>query len=131
MNFGAYYKENQSWGNNGMHAPKMMILAQTAVLAGAVTLLLAAGAPAMPESAADPAQRGSVRQHDAPAPFTACILREHEGQIGIFREGEADPIRVLPVFVFTLPAADRAALRRGIRAESAEALTHLIEDYTG
>ena len=58
-------------------------------------------------------------------------LREYDGKIGIFAAGDAEPIRVLDVYVFTLPEADRLALRTGIRVYSSEALRSLIEDFTG
>ena len=58
-------------------------------------------------------------------------LREHEGKIGIFESGEATPLQILDVYVFTLPEADRLALRSGIRVYSSDALRSLIEDFTG
>ena len=58
-------------------------------------------------------------------------LREHDGRIGIFESGNKTPLKILDVYTFTLPEADREALKRGIRVYSDEALLSLIEDFTG
>ena len=58
------------------------------------------------------------------------ILREYEGKIGIFSSESKTPQQLLDVYVFTLPEADRIALRSGIRVYSSDALRSLIEDFT-
>jgi len=77
-----------------------------------------------------------AQQNIQQRPAVACsvntyILREYEGKIGIFSADETLPDEILDVFVFTLPDADRQALRCGIRVYSEEALQRLIEDFTG
>ena len=59
------------------------------------------------------------------------VLKEYEGRIGVFKNESTMPTEVLNVYVFTLPSADRSALKIGISVYGAEALQSLIEDFTG
>ena len=65
------------------------------------------------------------------APAIAYTLREYRGRIGIFSGSRDTPLQTLDICVFTLPENDRAALEKGIRVYSEEALRSLIEDFTG
>lgn len=62
---------------------------------------------------------------------TKFVLREHEGRIGVFLNDETSPCEILGVYVFTLPEADRAALKIGITVYGTDALRGIIEDFTG
>ena len=74
---------------------------------------------------------GCCAPASVPARTDVYTLREYRGKIGIFEEGKSTPLQVLDVYVFTLPEADRASLRTGIRVISDDALRSLIEDFTG
>lgn len=56
-------------------------------------------------------------------------VREHDGMIGIFPEGEVTPERVLPVYIFTLPEETAEKLTTGIYCDE-EMLHTLIEAFT-
>lgn len=58
-------------------------------------------------------------------------LREYDGKIGIFRDGNNLPDRVLDVYLITLPAADVSRLQEGINASDKAEMQALIEDFTG
>jgi len=60
------------------------------------------------------------------------ILKEYNGCIGVFKEGEKEPSRVLEdVVVKSLPEYDRKLLKTGIKVYSLWELQDLIEDYDG
>lgn len=64
----------------------------------------------------------------------ACIsytLREYEGKIGIFCDGNTLPDKVLDVYLITLPADDVVRLRDGITASNQAEVRALIEDFSG
>ena len=58
------------------------------------------------------------------------VLREYEGALGVFYDGETEPIRVYEVIVASLPDGDRELLDAGIIANNEEELHQLLEDYT-
>ena len=58
------------------------------------------------------------------------IIREHEGQIGIFTSDNV-LINTLNVYIKTLPIADRDLLREGIEVTTRKELLEVIEDYSG
>ena len=57
------------------------------------------------------------------------ILGIHEGNIALWKEGAAAPVRVFPYQVRTLPAEARSALEKGIPIDSIEQLEALAENY--
>lgn len=57
------------------------------------------------------------------------IVKEYFDQIGVFSE-EGELVRMIEIYVKTLPEADRILLREGIKLTSDKALEALIEDYT-
>ena len=57
------------------------------------------------------------------------ILREFEGQIGVF-EPDGTLIQIIETYVKTLPKADRSMLEEGIYARSKQELRDLIEAYS-
>lgn len=62
--------------------------------------------------------------------YNNCILREHNGIIGIFST-DGKLVGEISVAVVTLPASERQRLVDGIRVDSPELLASLIESYTG
>lgn len=57
------------------------------------------------------------------------LLKEHEGRIGVFKNGGDEVIQILDIYVFSLPDADQIDLVDGIIINSNEELTKIIEDY--
>ena len=58
------------------------------------------------------------------------IIREHEGQIGIFSSDNV-LINTLNVYIKTLPISDRDLLREGITVTTRKELLEIIQDYSG
>lgn len=57
------------------------------------------------------------------------ILKEYEGRIGVFHNGETQPIKVEQTYTAYLPEADRAALRYGITVYGWNAVEKLLYDF--
>lgn len=57
------------------------------------------------------------------------ILGSHQGYIALWKDGVADPIRVFPYSVSSLPPVDQQALEEGIVIGDETELAHLLEDY--
>ena len=57
------------------------------------------------------------------------LLGVHNGNVALWEDGKADPIRVFPYPADNLPTADRQALEKGIHLDSKLQLIRLIEDY--
>ena len=53
----------------------------------------------------------------------------YHGKIALWYGEDPQPHIILPYCVNMLPAADQAALEKGIRLPSAEALIRFMEDY--
>lgn len=64
-------------------------------------------------------------------PSESYTLREYDGKIGVFRQGNVIPDRVLDVYVFMLPENDAIRLEKGICVTGSDAVRSLIEDFTG
>ncbi|MBQ7473199.1 MAG: hypothetical protein IJS79_02475 [Oscillospiraceae bacterium] len=56
------------------------------------------------------------------------LLREENGQVAVFRNGENRPERVTGIETVVLRRADRAMLGKGIPAENIDEVLHLLED---
>ncbi|MBQ8621223.1 MAG: BofC C-terminal domain-containing protein [Oscillospiraceae bacterium] len=57
------------------------------------------------------------------------LLGVKDGYITLWRDGQAEPVKVFPYRVTMLPEKDRAALEKGIRIEENSDLARLMEDY--
>ena len=57
------------------------------------------------------------------------LLGVHNGNVALWEDGKADPIRVFPYSASNLPTADRQALEKGIHLDNKLQLIRLIEDY--
>ena len=62
-------------------------------------------------------------------PSPLYTLRSYNNIIGVFRFGEEVPIRLVDVFVPSLPDVDANNLKTGINVYTTEQLTQLIEDF--
>lgn len=58
------------------------------------------------------------------------ILREYNGEIGVFTSGSSTPLRIIEVNVYSLPDGDRSALSDGVYAATEDELNKRIEDYS-
>lgn len=65
----------------------------------------------------------------ATAMMTFYLLGVHEGNIALWKDGDAKPMKVFPYNVSLLPVEEQERLRHGIRIESMEDLNKLIEAY--
>ena len=57
------------------------------------------------------------------------LLGVQNGNVALWEDGKADPIRVFPYSADNLPTADRQALEQGIHLDNKVQLIRLIEDY--
>lgn len=57
------------------------------------------------------------------------VVKEHDGKIGVFSPGSAEPGQVLDIEISVLPEFDRLALQQGIEIRSDAELRRLIEDF--
>lgn len=57
------------------------------------------------------------------------LLRTYDGKLAVFTSDLVQPDMVFDVYVRTLPVSDQKALEKGVRVETYEKLTALIEDY--
>ena len=56
------------------------------------------------------------------------ILREYQGEIAVFQDGETEPGMLTGIPVSMLRSTDKAALNQGIRVESVQDVASLLED---
>ena len=73
-------------------------------------------------------------QENSEIPATAevnpqFVIREYQGHIGVFRNGNEYPFEVLEVEVSSFPIADQLLLANGISAESQSEVNRILEDY--
>lgn len=60
---------------------------------------------------------------------TIYIIREYNGEIGVFAENQESPLLLVEVLVDTLPEADQKMLESGITVRGDENLNSILEDY--
>ena len=60
---------------------------------------------------------------------TTYTVKEYEGHIGVFYNNEDTPYQEIDVEVSSLPKADQALLKDGIRVTDVDRLNSIIEDY--
>ena len=58
-----------------------------------------------------------------------CYLGIHNGYLALFDEGQPQPLMVLPYRAEIYPQEDQKALQQGIRYESQQELSQLLEDF--
>ncbi|QAT49291.1 hypothetical protein EQM14_05575 [Caproiciproducens sp. NJN-50] len=59
------------------------------------------------------------------------IVKEYNGHIGVFRDGDKLPFEEIDIDVSIFPEEDQKLLRDGIQARGTAELTRVIEDYEG
>ena len=74
-------------------------------------------------------ESGENEHAKSPGSARAYVMREHNGQIAVYLEGEAEPLMLLETRTKFLPEFDRDQLNEGIWVPDFEELTRLIEDY--
>ncbi len=63
------------------------------------------------------------------AALLSFLMGVQDGYITLWKEGEAEPLKVFPYQITSLPPQDQARLQEGIEIGSTDALIRLIEDY--
>ena len=74
--------------------------------------------------------RGDFPEENVPIPVQSYIMKEYNGKIGIYDAKNNELLKILDVYVATLPKADRKMLSEGISAKSEYELVMLVQDYT-
>lgn len=59
------------------------------------------------------------------------IVKEYNGHIGVFRDGDKLPFEEIDIDVSIFPEEDQKLLHDGIQARGTAELTRVIEDYEG
>lgn len=57
------------------------------------------------------------------------VLGTWKGYVALFEAGEAEPMRIYPYTVASLPAADQTALENGVIIRNSTQLEQALEDY--
>lgn len=57
-------------------------------------------------------------------------IKEYDGKIAVYKNGENIPMEVYESYVSLLPEADRQRLQNGITVDNTRDLQEIIEDYT-
>lgn len=57
------------------------------------------------------------------------VVKEYNGMIGLFKNGDTDPFDLIEVEVSSLPKTDQLLLSSGIEANTLSELQQVIEDY--
>lgn len=127
------------------------MLKRYAAAAAAIALAIAAGAalalvPRLDTVAAPPALQAEKEplpevspSISGPEPASSSdpdpveeagyLLGEYGGRVSVLSPSTREPEMIFDIFVRTLPEPDQLLLREGIRVETYEELTRLIEDY--
>lgn len=58
------------------------------------------------------------------------ILKEYNGQIGVFKQGESTPFKTVETDLSELPKGDTEMLKKGIRLYDEQSLQKAVEDYS-
>ena len=60
--------------------------------------------------------------------YHTYIVREHNGMVADFQQGEDKPFKITDTYVSSLANADRQSLSNGIQVDTKEELRKLLED---
>ena len=61
--------------------------------------------------------------------FTGFTLGISRGYLALWQDGQPEPLQIYSLPATSLPEADQALLRNGIKAETVAELTSLLEDF--
>lgn len=111
----------------------VMIFAAIAAGVG-LAVLPRVDAAASPQLLAEAGPRDALPPDPSPkepaAPEDAgYLLGEYNGRVSVLSPDTREPEMIFDIFIRTLPDADQELLRQGIRVDTYEELTRLIEDY--
>lgn len=90
-----------------------------------MALALIAGGSAFAASAAGEIKDSLQR---AAEELSCYIVKEYNGSIALFKEGEAEPLAVYSTPMSEINSADAALLRSGIRLRGMSEVSRLLED---
>lgn len=78
-----------------------------------------------------PAEQIAKQVEEEPKPQTEYqyLLKDHEGRLAVFFNGETVPQKIFDVYISTLPEYDRGQLKQGVPVKDYEELVKRIEDY--
>lgn len=116
---------------------KRFVVTGGAILAAIVLGAALAVVPRIDSLAAPPQH---LEKEAPPAPESPSSLREepdaggyllgaYNGRVSVLSPDTREPEMIFDIFLRTLPEPDQQLLREGIRVETYEELTRLIEDY--
>ena len=69
-------------------------------------------------------------EHKTETQIQEYFIKSYEGKIGVFTE-DSTLVRVIDVYIKTLPKADRCLLEKGFSVMGEAELRAVIQDYTG
>ena len=104
-------------------------LGLSALVIAVSALMLRPNTPTTDPAKTSPAT--SPTEVTAPTIPPYAVVGAWEGQLAVFRAGEAAPSEVHDVFIASLPKAEQTALESGISVYDEVELQRLLEDYTG
>lgn len=105
-----------------------------AIAAGVGLAVLPRVDAAAPQLLAEAGPRDALPPDSSPAEPAApkdagYLLGEYNGRVSVLSPDTREPEMIFDIFIRTLPDADQELLRQGIRVDTYEELTRLIEDY--
>lgn len=111
----------------------VMIFAAIAAGVG-LAVLPRVDAAASPQLLAEAGPRDALPPDPSPeepaaSKNTGYLLGEYNGRVSVLSPDTREPEMIFDIFIRTLPDADQELLRQGIRVDTYEELTRLIEDY--
>lgn len=63
------------------------------------------------------------------SPNTIFVVSEYQGNIAVFEKDNPSPVKITDVQIVDLPREDRELLKKGIKANTKEELSNILEDY--
>ncbi len=70
-----------------------------------------------------------IREFCSLALAMGFLLGIHDGRIAIWKDEDPEPAKIFPYYASLLPKKDRDALEKGIKVESMDDLTRILEDF--
>ncbi len=62
-------------------------------------------------------------------PNTIFVVSEYQGNIAVFEKDNPSPVKITDVQIVDLPREDRELLKKGIKVNTKEELSNILEDY--
>lgn len=83
----------------------------------------------MVEKEEQPSPEGPASAQEESSPSSGYLLGAYNGRVSVLSPDTQEPEMIFDIFLRTLPELDQQLLQEGIRVETYEELTRLIEDY--